>query len=117
MANYNPPETYHVPMKLLIPTTAVVSGVAKKTFPSAENGILFYGRFRTFNGTESNANGVYTLVNTAVIDTRYRPDIKADCRVYLPVIGATYEIISDPENIDMRNQYLQFRVRKVGGKA
>lgn len=114
---YKPPEIYNVPMRLLIPVTTVVQGVTKKTFPQAEAGALFFGSFRTFNGTESTANGVYTLINTAVIDTRYRPDIKADCRVYLPVTGQTYEIISDPENIGMRNQYLQFRVRKVGGKA
>ena len=117
MANYKPPQIYNVPMKLLIPTNGSVKGVTKKTYPPAEDGILFYGSFRTFNGTENTVNGVYTLIDTAVIDSRWRPDITADCRIYLCQTGQIYEIISDPENINMRNQFVQFRVRKVGGVA
>jgi head-tail adaptor len=54
---------------------------------------------------------------TATIDTWYRPDIKADCRILLCDTEQMYDIISEPEDIDMRHQFLQFKVRKVGGKA
>ena len=80
-------------------------------------GYMYYGSFRTFGGTERNVNGVYSIENTAVIETWFRPDIKANCRVYVPQNGATYEIMGDPENIDMRNQYLKFKVKQVKGGA
>lgn len=116
MVRYKPAVPFNVPFKLLVPTYSKVSGVSTKTFPAPENGILFYGSFRTFGGTERTSNDVYTIVNTGVIDTWYRPDIKADCQIYLCDSGEIYDIISDPENIDRRNQYLQFKVQKTGGK-
>lgn len=62
-------------------------------------------------------DGVYTLVNTAVIDTWFRPDIKGDCQIYLCENEQVYDIVSDPEDIEFRHQYMQFKVRKAGGKA
>jgi head-tail adaptor len=117
--NFRPSAPFNVPMKLLVPTETVVSGTTKKAFPNPSDvpdTALFFASFRTFGGTENVQNGVYTLINTAVIDTWYRPDIKANCRIYLCETEQTYEIISDPEDIDMRHQYLQFKVRKIGGK-
>ena len=89
----------------------------KKSYSAPEDSALFFGSFRTFGGAENVENGVYTLIDTGTIDTWYRPDIKADCRIYICETEQVYEIISDPEDIDMRHQYLQFKVRKVGGKA
>ena len=117
MPKYKPSNQFVVPMRLLVSTTGKVQGVTTKVYTTPEESALFYGSFRTFGGTESERNGVLTVVDTATIDTWYRPDIKADCRVYLCDSGETYEIISDPENINRRNQFLQFKVRKVGGKA
>lgn len=115
--NYKPSAPFNVPMKLLVPTTTQTYGVGQKEFTAPENSELFFGSFRTFGGTENLKDDVYTIINTAVIDTWYRPDIKADCQIYLCETGQTYDIISDPEDIDFRHQYLQFKVQKVGGKA
>lgn len=104
-------------MKILVPTSERVQGVLKKSYSAPEDSALFFGSFRTFGGAENVENGVYTLIDTGTIDTWYRPDIKADCRIYICETEQVYEIISDPEDIDMRHQYLQFKVRKVGGKA
>ena len=118
---FKPSAPFNVPMKLLVPTSTSVQGVLKKVFPKPEDVPdetgLFFGSFRTFGGVENVEDGVFTLINTATIDTWYRPDIKADCHVYICDADQTYEIISDPEDIDMRHQYLQFKVNKVGGKA
>jgi hypothetical protein len=114
--SYKPSAPFNVAMKILVPTETVVTGTTKKTFTDPESSEMFFGSFRTFGGTENVRNGVYTLIDTAVIDTWYRPDIKANCRIYVCETEQTYEIISDPENIDMRHQYLQFKVRKFGGK-
>lgn len=115
--NYKPSTPFNVPMKLLVPVTNSVYGAGKKTFSAPADSELFYGSFRTFGGTENIKDGVYTIVNTAVIDTWYRPDITADCQIYLCDNEQIYDIVSDPEDIDFRHQYLQFKVQKIGGKA
>lgn len=106
---------FNVAMRLLTPTIATVKGVKKPTYPEPESGILFFGSFRSFGGTESTENNIYTVTDTATIDTWFRPEIKADCRIYLCDTGAVYEIKGTPENIDMRNQFLQIRVERLGG--
>lgn len=116
--SYKPSAPFDCAMILLIPTTAMVKGSRETTFPDPEtlgNEFLFFGSFRTFGGTENFSNDVYTVFNTATIDTWFRPDIKANCRVYICETGETYDILADPENIGMRHQFLQFKVEKVGG--
>lgn len=115
--SYRPKAPFNVAMKLLVPIEGRVQGALKKEYSDPETSELFYGSFRTFGGVENVRDGVYTLINTATIDTWYRPDIKANCRIYLCETGQVYEIIGEPEDIDMRHQYLQFKVRKEGGKA
>lgn len=115
--NYKPSAPFNVAMKLLVPTTSKAYGAGKKTFSAPAESELFFGSFRTFGGTEYLRDGIYTTIDTAVIDTWYRPDIKADCQIYLCDNEQTYDIVSDPEDIDFRHQYMQFKVRKVGGKA
>ena len=114
---YRPSAPFTVPMKLLVPVTSQEYGVVQKTFSDPADSELFFGSFRTFGGTETMRDDVITIVNTGVIDTWYRPDIKADCQIYLCDTGQTYDIISDPEDIDFRHQYLKFKVTKAGGKA
>ena len=115
MAFYKPSVPFNVPLYLLIPTYSVVSGVNKKSFPDSTDGVLFYGSFKTFGGTDSDVNGVYSIIDTANIECWYRPDIKSDCRIYVPANKGTYEIIGEPENINLRNQYLRFKVRRTKG--
>jgi hypothetical protein len=114
--NYKPSAPFNVPMRLLVPVTSPSYGVAKKVFSNPADSQLFYGSFRTFGGTENLKDDVYTIINTAVIDTWFRPEITADCKVYLCENEQIYDIISDPEDIGFRHQYLQFKVQKVGGK-
>ena len=109
---YTPNTPFSTPLFLLKPTYSTSYGVETKTFP--ECGELFYGTFRTFGGTERETNGVYVVEDTATIETWYRPDIRSDCRVKTQD-GTEYEIIGTPENIEMRNQYLVFKVRRYEG--
>ena len=114
---YKPSAPFAVAMKLLVPVTSKEFGVTKKAFTDPESSEQFFGSFRTFGGTENMQDGVITVVDTAVIDTWFRPDIKADCQIYVCESGQTYDIVSDPEDIDFRHQYMRFKVKKVGGKA
>lgn len=117
MAQFKPAVPFSVPLVLLVPTYSEVSGVPTKTFPSLEEGTLFFGSFRTYGGTETTVNGIYSIEDTATIECWYRPDIKSNCRIALPDTGAVYEIWGEPENIEMRNQYLRFKVRRYKGGA
>ncbi|MCR5652227.1 MAG: hypothetical protein K6F88_00335 [Ruminococcus sp.] len=116
MTKYKPTAPFNVPLMLLIPEYTKKLGVETKAFPT-NKGILFYGSFRTFGGTERDVNGVFSIENTAVVDTWYRPEIKSDCRVMVLQSGAVYEILGEPENINMQNQYLKFKVKAIKGGA
>ena len=118
---YRPTLENTIPMVILKPTVTNVSGVTKKVYPTINEAVettenIFYGSFKTYGGTETNINGVYHIVDTANVECWYRPDIESDCRVGIIDAKAVYEIINEPENIDMRNQFLKFKLRRVLGK-
>lgn len=115
MSDYRPQLPFSTPLKLLIPTYENVTGVNVKKYP--KDGILFYASFKTYGGTEVTNNEIYSVIDTANIETWFRPDIKSDCRIERVEDSATYEIIGEPENINMRNQFLKFKVRRVKGGA
>lgn len=118
MARFKLAAPFTVPMILLIPTYTEEAAVTVKTFPAVGDGILINGNFKTYGGTERDVNGVYSVEDTAIIETWFRPDIKADCRIALADdTTAVYEIIGAPEDVELRHQYLKFRVRRVKGGA
>lgn len=114
---YKTTPNFSVAMKLLIPTESKVKGTTVKAFPDPSNVPVFFGSFRTYGGTENLSNNIYTVFDTAIIDTWYNPSITNDCRILICETGAVYDIISVPENIEMRYKFMQFKVQKVGGKA
>lgn len=115
MAGFKPALPYAAPLALLIPTYRTAKGTPVKAYPKPEEGIRINGSFKTYGGTETEKNGVYGVLDTASVETWHRPDIKADCRVALLQTGAVYEIVGEPENVDMRGQYMKFKVRRVKG--
>ena len=109
--SYRPQEPFSTAVLLLNPSYSEVKGVPIKSFP--ETGELFYCSFRTYGGTESTSNDVLTVIDTANIETWYRPDITSASRIKLG--NKTYEVVGEPENIEQRNQFLKFKVRGVKG--
>ena len=114
--SYKPKTPFNVPILLLIPTDTVKKGVKVKDFDE-ENAPQIFGSFRTFGGTEAVSDGVLSVIDTAIIETWYRPDITSACQIKLQLTGEKYEIVGTPENIDMRNQFLVIKVRHIGGNA
>ena len=116
--SYKPSAPFAVPFKVLPQITTLVQGVSRRTFanPNDVDEVRFCS-FRTFGGTERDVNGLYTLEDTATIDTWFDPAITADCRIYICDLGESYEVLGTPENIDMRNQYMRMKVRRIGGAA
>ena len=115
MASFTPALPYTTAIEILTPTYTREKGNDVKSYPTT--GTQIFCSFKTFGGTETTQNGVYSVVNTANIETWYRPDITAACRVRLLETGEVFEIIGRPENIDMRHQFLKFKVRAVEGGA
>lgn len=121
MTNYRPDLSNSIPLILLTPTKKSVSGVVKKSYPDITTAVqdinnIFFGTFKTYGGTERDVNGVYSIEDTANIETWYRPDIKSDCRIALET-GEIYDILGEPENVNKRNQFLKFKVKRVKGGA
>lgn len=118
-----------IPLVLLIPKSITqVKGVNKKEYPTIEEALtikdkngnsinLFFGSFKSYGGTERIVNGIYSIEDTANIETWYRPDINSNCRIARANDGAIFDVINEPENINMRNQFLKFKVKRVKGGA
>lgn len=101
-------------VKLVKPSsTEKKNGVTRYTY-DVENAEVIFVNWKTYGGTEQHVNGVYSILDTANITTRYRPDITANCQIIRPD-GAVYQIISEPENTDLNNRYLEFKVQRVKG--
>lgn len=112
MKMFTPSLPFNVHAELMVASIENVKGINKKTYAKKDD---IYISFKTFGGTETTSNGQVVVENTGVVQTWYRPDIKADCR--LVIDGLDYEILGTPENINMSNQYLQMKVRAVKGGA
>jgi hypothetical protein len=119
---YKPHTPYNVPFRILTPTVSVSKGVREKKSYQESQTTLFCS-FRTFGGSESTVNGVYSVVDTATLETWYTPELTAAVQIrILPTDGSNdtgelYEVLGTPENIEMRNQYLLCKVKKITGGA
>ena len=108
---YRPREPFTTPVQLFNPTYKTVKGVTVKEYP--EKGELIFCSFKTYGGTESSVNDQLSVVDTANIETWYRPDITSASMIKL---GAKeYEVMGEPEDIEQRHQFLKFKVRGVQG--
>lgn len=114
---YRPKDPFTAPLMLLIPRMENINGIRKKTFPAVKDGILFYGSFKTYGGSEREVNGVVSVVDTASVETWFRPDIANDCAIANAITGAIYDIEGEPENIEMRNQFLKLKLIRTKGGA
>ena len=101
-------------VKLLIPTAASYHGVQKPSYPTT--GETVFVSWKSFGGTESVVNGVLSVIDTAQVTMRYRPDVKVGCR-FLRSDGAVYEIKGEPENVDLANLWLICRLERVKGSG
>ena len=112
--SWKPSAPFTVPLVLLIPTYEKHAGVERKVYP--KTGPTMFGSFKTYGGTETPKDGVISVVDTAVVETFYRPDVTNACALYSPIEDKRYEIIS-LENIEMRGQYLRLKLQAIKGGA
>lgn len=110
---FKPSAPFTAALELLQPIYSKVSAVTKQTYPTT--GEIIFGSFKSFGGTEREVNGLTVVEETAKVETWYRPDIQSDSRIKCG--NKVYEILGEPENIELRNQYCVFKVRIVKGGA
>lgn len=111
---FKPAGPYSTPLMLMAPTYQTVKGVDVKNFSDVGQ---INASFKSYGGTEQSTDDLYTVIDTAYIETWYRPDITSECRIRNLLTGKVYDILGDVENIDMRNQFAKFKVRAVRGGA
>lgn len=102
---------YDTPVKLFNPTYETVRGVSKKIYEG--EGEVIFCKFKTYGGTETTVNGVLSVVDTANVETFYRPDITSASMIKLG--DKEYEVMGVPEDIEQRHIILKFKVRGVRG--
>lgn len=114
---YRPAKALNTPMFLYTVTGYTETmGVQKPVH--AKTGILFYGSFATYGGTERAVNDIVVVEDTATVETWYRPEFTAAARVALAGNpGKVYEITGEPENIEQRNLYTKMKLTAVRGGA
>ena len=111
---YRPAQPFNVPAQILTATYKKVNGVNTKTFTEGDT---FFCSAKSYGGTEKTINGVYVVEDTMQIETYFRPDIVSSFHIKLLDDNSEWEIITPPENIERRNRFLVFKVRRVKGGA
>ena len=90
-------------------------GFGKKVW--RDTSLVIRANFKSYGGTEKANNDILSIEDTAQIVCWYHPDIKSDCRLKRLSDNAVFEILGEPENIELRNQFLKFKIRRVKGGA
>lgn len=111
---YRPAQPFNVPAQILTSETVKINGVNKKVYAAGDN---FYCSAKSYGGTERTINGVYGIEDTMQIETWYRPDITSDCHVKLLDDDSEWEVMTPPEDIERRHQFLIFKIRRYKGGA
>lgn len=114
MANYKPSLPFNVPARIMKGTFEKINGVNVKTFTEGD---LIWVSAKSYGGTEKVVNDNYVIVDTLSIETWFRPDITSEDNIQLLDDNSEWEILNTPENIDRRNQYLKFKVKRYKGRA
>lgn len=103
------------PCMLQTPESINITGVVTKTF--TDSGKAFTANFSTYGSTERTSNDVLTVEENTTVTTWYSPDLAAGCRIKRLTDGAVFEIVGEPENVELRNMFSVCKVRRVRGGA
>ena len=115
---YRPKEANHLntPIRLQKRKSIRVSGAPEIAYEEAQDDVIFCS-FKTYGGTDSISNGSLVILNTATIVTWYRQDIQGSDRIINLQDNSIWVVLGEPENVDMLNQFLIFKVEKISGGA
>lgn len=107
------------PFMRLAASTSSSLGVAKKVYEP--DGNVRFCNFSTYGGTERDVNGIISIEDTGEIVAWYDPSITGADRIRILTgpenNGVDYEILGEPENMELRGQEMKFKVRRIKGGA
>lgn len=73
------------------------------------------GKFKQKGTAETNANGLTVINEKTTFITWYKADFKA--ADILTIGGVDFEIVGNPENVEMRNRYAVLTLERISGGA
>lgn len=111
---YKPRGLFTVPAMILKGRYVKINGVKTKEFTDGE---LIFVSAKSYGGTERIINDQVVIEDTIEIETWYRPDITSIDGLRLLDDASEWEIVNHPENIERRNQWLKFRIRRMAGNV
>lgn len=112
--SYRPTSLFSVPAQVLKGEYKKANGVDTKTFTDGDG---IFVSAKSYGGSEREVNGRLVIEDTMQVETWYRPDITSVDGIRLLDDGSEWEIINNPENIERRNQWLRFKVRRRAGNV
>jgi hypothetical protein len=125
MLMYRPSEAAQMTTVMMLQLPRIVKdfGVSKKVWE--DSNLVIRCNYKSYGGTEKVSNDILSVEDTAQIVCFFHPDIKDECRLVRLADGkdekgkwkAVFEILGEPENIEMRNQFLKFKIRRIKGGA
>lgn len=116
MAMYpNMASRMYTPARVLKCETVNKKGMVSKVYTPEDTGRFI--AFSNFQGTEKIIDGVLVVENTAVICSPYIKGLQVSDRIRLEDSGSEWDIITPPENWNMQNLFLIFKVRRVESGA
>ena len=83
----------------------------EEAMKSTKNKII--GSFKTYQGTERVYEQTTIWEDTAVITAIYNPNVHIRDWVYVPKTGKTYEVVTEPEDVNLKHKFIIFKVKKV----
>lgn len=111
---WKPSTPFNVPCQVLTTTLTKVNGVNVKV---RTLGRTFLASVRSFGGTETETDGNIVVLDTAIVNCWYSPDIQSGDAILILTDNSEWEILGTPENINMQNQWLSFKIRRIKGGA
>lgn len=109
---YAPNLEFNTPVRVLHRVETIVNGAPKISWtPEVQ---IAYCSFKAFHGSESLRAGTIGVLDGGTVTMWYDPLITAKDRLKInDDANLQYEIISAPENVEMRNEYLIVKVQRV----
>lgn len=94
------------------PATQIVNGHNQKTYNVVGN---IKGKFKQKSTSELDANGLVIVEDKVTYITWWNNNLKA--QDILTINNIDYEIVGEPENVEMRSRYAVLNLRLIKGGA
>lgn len=107
---FKPTLPYDIVCQWLVPKFEKVNGVNKISYSDGE---YFCCRMKSYGGREQTINDVYSIIEQWNVETYYNPEVNGHYRIKIVNDGSVWEILANPENVEMRNKFMLFKIERV----